>query len=299
MLACAMLAQSPGPMNLNPKVEPNNLSENLDSGLTDESHERWDRKFFEEFVYRESTADTISSVCILGKRIVRQYASEFVLPDDTRVAVGRLERTNPADGEEQVTLTLSLGVVLNEQQLAKASIAASHMDGGDVEFGAFNYTNLTSSDEMTSELSNDEYTDREFRQGGRSWYKQNKTEMSNIRPSAPQFRGPMGLRIAEYMDDDPWAASILVADSSANTDLLRQLEAGCRLEPESYRMERVQRRRNLETVIDLHRTPTVRSIGLSRTQSETDSIDTAFTTVDEEEEKEQEEGEMEEQQIDE
>ncbi|VDP90887.1 unnamed protein product [Echinostoma caproni] len=110
--------------------------------------------------------------------------------------------------------------------------------------------------------------------------------MSTIHPSAPHFRGPIGLRIAEYMDDDPWAASILVADSSANADLLRQLEAGCRLEPESYRMERVQRRRNLETVIDLHRTPTVRSIGLSRAQSETDSIDTSFTTVDADEQEE-------------
>ncbi|CAH8600525.1 unnamed protein product [Dicrocoelium dendriticum] len=86
------------------------------------------------------------------------------------------------------------------------------------------------------------------------------------------------------MYDDPWAASILTTDSSTNADLLRQLETGCRLVPELYRMERIQRRRNRETIVNLHRDPTVRSIGLSRAQSETDSIATACTDVEENEE---------------
>lgn len=84
------------------------------------------------------------------------------------------------------------------------------------------------------------------------------------------------------MDDDPWASSIVVCDSSTSADLLRQLEVGCRLEPEAYRMERVQRRRNLETTIDLHHQPVIRSIELSRTNSETDSINTILTAVDDE-----------------
>ncbi|KAA0190992.1 hypothetical protein FBUS_04687 [Fasciolopsis buskii] len=165
-----MLAQPTGLMNLNSPIEKTNLSEDSDSGLANEGQKRLDRKFLEEFVYRESTADTISSVCILGKRIVRQYVSEFVLPDDSRVAVGRTERTNPADGEEQVTLTLSLGVVLNDRQLAKAAIAAGHMNERDTNSGAATYMTLTSSDEMASELSNDTDTDKEFGHGGRSWY---------------------------------------------------------------------------------------------------------------------------------
>ncbi|CAI2737889.1 unnamed protein product [Dicrocoelium dendriticum] len=38
---------------------------------------------------------------------------------------------------------------------------------------------------------------------------------------------PNGLRIEDYMYDDPLAASILTTDSSTNADLLRQLETGC------------------------------------------------------------------------
>ncbi|VDP66132.1 unnamed protein product [Echinostoma caproni] len=157
----------------NSLIDSTNLSEDSDSGLAHESHERLDRKLLDDFCYRESTSDTISSVCILGKRIVRQYASEFVLPDDTRVAVGRVERTNPADGEEQVTVTLSLGVVLNDQQLAKASCVASHMDDSGIDSGALTCMScLTSSDEMTSEFSNDTDTDRECGRWGRKWYHQ-------------------------------------------------------------------------------------------------------------------------------
>ncbi|VEL21204.1 unnamed protein product [Protopolystoma xenopodis] len=89
-----------------------------------------------------------------------------------------------------------------------------------------------------------------------------------------------GLRINDYLDDDPWAASLLECDSSTNGDLLRQLEAGCRLDPSAYRMERRQRRRNWETLVSLKGEPQVRSIGLSRANSETDSIATTTTLID-------------------
>ncbi|CAH8600558.1 unnamed protein product [Dicrocoelium dendriticum] len=66
-------------------------------------------KLLGEYVSRERTSDTISSVSILGKRVVRQYASEFILPDDTQVAVSRHECIQQPDGDEEVTLCLSVG----------------------------------------------------------------------------------------------------------------------------------------------------------------------------------------------
>lgn len=89
-----------------------------------------------------------------------------------------------------------------------------------------------------------------------------------------------GLQIIDYLEDDLWAATILQCDNSSNAGLLRQLEAGCRLEPEAYKMERVQTVKNRETVIDFPSKPTVRTIGLSRSNSDTDSINTTLTGVD-------------------
>ncbi|KAL3318976.1 hypothetical protein Ciccas_002353, partial [Cichlidogyrus casuarinus] len=88
-----------------------------------------------------------------------------------------------------------------------------------------------------------------------------------------------GLRISEYIDDDAWAASMLECDASTEGDLLRQLEAGCALNPRGYRMERIQRKRHAKTVIDLKKPPQIRTIGLSRNQSETQSVDTDTTDV--------------------
>ncbi|VDP98534.1 unnamed protein product [Trichobilharzia regenti] len=103
--------------------------------------------------------------------------------------------------------------------------------------------------------------------------------MSNISDNSLSYISG-GLQIVDYLEDDLWAATILQCDNSCNSDLLRQLEAGCRLDPEAYRMERVQTVKNRETVIDFPGKPTVRTIGLSRTTSETDSIATGVTGID-------------------
>lgn len=62
----------------------------------------------EDFHFRETTSDIQSSVILLSQRIKRQYMSEFVLPDDTRVAVRRLESSMPADQTQVVTVSLSV-----------------------------------------------------------------------------------------------------------------------------------------------------------------------------------------------
>ncbi|KER29103.1 hypothetical protein T265_04193 [Opisthorchis viverrini] len=246
-----------------------------------------DLKALDELVFQEVTADTISSVSILGKRIVRQYASEFVLPDDTRVAVSRFEATKPSEDHEEVTLSLSIALRLNEQQLAKATAIADRQDDQGTDSGAVTSMSGTSSDEMFTDTSLG--MDREHYYGTKyDWENPEHMDFDeagigreDIRTWIKHCRTPRGLRIVDYIDDDPWAATILLTNFSANADLLRQLETGCRTEPEAYRMERLQRRRNWETIIDVRREPTVRSIGLSRTHSETDSISTACTNVDE------------------
>ncbi|KAF5404456.1 hypothetical protein PHET_02116 [Paragonimus heterotremus] len=255
------------------------------------THEqRLNPKELEGLVFREITSDTTSSVSILGKRITRQYASEFVLPDDTRVAISRHESANPSDEMESVTLCLSIGLRLNAQQLTQALATADEL--GCTDSGAYTNTSTTSSEEIFSDVSLE--MDKETGSKNRGTYGDllnTSTEdlhaaaldRSIPRSSSKYTHCPHGLRISDYMNDDPWAAAILLVDSTANDDLLRQLETGCRLDPEAYRMERLQRRRNWETIIDLHNEPTIRSIGLSRAQSETDSINTACTDVGEDE----------------
>ncbi|VDP99414.1 unnamed protein product, partial [Trichobilharzia regenti] len=81
-----------------------------EEGLDDTSSLSKDkRKQLEQFNYKESTSDTTSSLSFLSRRITRKYASEFILPDDTRVAVSRLEGIYPMDNNEQVILSLSVG----------------------------------------------------------------------------------------------------------------------------------------------------------------------------------------------
>ncbi|TGZ65917.1 hypothetical protein CRM22_005619 [Opisthorchis felineus] len=112
-----------------------------------------DLKVLDDLVFQEVTADTISSVAILGKRIVRQYASEFILPDDTRVAVSRYEATKPSEDHEEVTLSLSIALRLNEQQLAKATAIADRQDDQGTDSGAVTSMSGTSSDEMFTDTS--------------------------------------------------------------------------------------------------------------------------------------------------
>ena len=84
----------------------------------------------------------------------------------------------------------------------------------------------------------------------------------------------------DYLDDDTWAATLLEWDSGANGELLRQLEAGCREDPDSFRMERLQRRRNWKTVVDIQQEPLTRNLGFSRNGSEAESIHTSTTTLE-------------------
>ncbi|CAL8091099.1 unnamed protein product [Calicophoron daubneyi] len=242
--------------------------------------------FTDEFIFREKTSDTISSVSILGKRIVRRYASEFILPDDTQVAITRQERADPAENLEEITLSLSIGITLSEQQTAKFT-ATEHVDDQGTDSGAVTSMSATSSEETQSELSNDTDDDPcnnlQFDPDNTKRTSDTPAKAKSADGRRKPSKCPCGLRIADYMNDDPWASSILVSDGSSNADLLRQLEVGCLTEPDAYRMERVQKRRNLETIIDLHGRPTVRTIGLSRAQSEADSIATACTTVEDDE----------------
>lgn len=67
-------------------------------------------KKLDEFSYRELTSDVTSSVSFLNRRITRQYASEFVLPDETRIAIQRCELIYPIDNIEQVILSISTGL---------------------------------------------------------------------------------------------------------------------------------------------------------------------------------------------
>ncbi|KAH8876952.1 hypothetical protein KSF78_0005091 [Schistosoma japonicum] len=62
-----------------------------DDTLDSSSIAQCDIKNIEQFNYKETTSDVISSLSFLSRRITRKYASEFILPDDTRVAVNRLE----------------------------------------------------------------------------------------------------------------------------------------------------------------------------------------------------------------
>uniref|UniRef100_A0A0X3P3R0 Uncharacterized protein n=1 Tax=Schistocephalus solidus TaxID=70667 RepID=A0A0X3P3R0_SCHSO len=63
----------------------------------------------DKFTFREARSDTQSSVLLLGQRVHRQYMSEFVLPDDTRVAVRRVESSFPSDHMQTVMVCLAVG----------------------------------------------------------------------------------------------------------------------------------------------------------------------------------------------
>ncbi|VEL09167.1 unnamed protein product, partial [Protopolystoma xenopodis] len=64
----------------------------------------------EGLAFQEINTDIISSICLLGKRILRQYSSEFILPDNTRVAVSRRETTYPAEATHSVLVSLAVGL---------------------------------------------------------------------------------------------------------------------------------------------------------------------------------------------
>lgn len=62
----------------------------------------------EDFHFREATSEVQSSVILLSQRVKRQYMSEFVLPDDTRIAVRRLESSMPTDQTQVVVVDLAV-----------------------------------------------------------------------------------------------------------------------------------------------------------------------------------------------
>ncbi|KAM3183514.1 hypothetical protein ACTXT7_010186 [Hymenolepis weldensis] len=205
----------------------------------------------EDFHFRETTSEIQSSVILLSQRVKRQYMSEFVLPDDTRVAVRRLESSMPADQTQVVVVSLSVKHPFDS--LLPKFVSAP---GAETEVNQTDYdstTSLETSDEISSE--NEDIT------------LENLSEKGN-------------LRILDYLDDDAWAATLLEWDSGANGELLRQLEAGCRLDPDSFRMERVQRRRNWKTVVDIQQEPQTRSLGFNRNGSEGGSSNTSTTTLE-------------------
>nr|CDS27224.1 expressed conserved protein [Hymenolepis microstoma] len=188
----------------------------------------------EGFHLRETTSEIQSSVILLSQRVKRQYMSEFVLPDDTRVAVRRLESSMPADQTQIVVV--SLAVKHPFDSLLPKFISTS---GNETEVNQGDYestTSLETSDETSCE-SEDEITLEKLSEKG-------------------------NLRILDYLDDDAWAATLLEWDSGANGELLKQLEAGCRLDPDSFRMERLQRRRNWKTIVDIQQEPQTRSLGI-------------------------------------
>lgn len=67
------------------------------------------QKKLEDFHFKETRSDIQSSVILLGHRVKRQYMSEFVLPDDTRIAVRRTESSMPADQTQVVVVSLAVG----------------------------------------------------------------------------------------------------------------------------------------------------------------------------------------------
>lgn len=67
-----------------------------------------DLEHLNEFSFREQRADIQSSVMLLGQRTVRQYMSEFILPDDTRIGVRRQESSQPVDQTQVVVVSLSV-----------------------------------------------------------------------------------------------------------------------------------------------------------------------------------------------
>ncbi|VDN09722.1 unnamed protein product [Dibothriocephalus latus] len=92
-------------------------------------------------------------------------------------------------------------------------------------------------------------------------------------------RTSCGPQIADYLEDDIWAASILECDSATNGELLRQLETGCRLDPDAFRMERLQRRRNWRTVVNMPKETQTRNLGFSRTGADSESTLTDTTSL--------------------
>ncbi|VDN96894.1 unnamed protein product [Rodentolepis nana] len=189
----------------------------------------------EDFHFRETTSEIQSSVILLSQRVKRQYMSEFVLPDDTRVAVRRLESSMPADQTQIVVVSLAVKHPFDSLLPKFISTSENETDVNQADYGST--TSLETSEELSCE-SEDEITLEKLSEKG-------------------------NLRILDYLDDDAWAATLLEWDSGANGELLKQLEAGCRLDPDSFRMERLQRRRNWKTIVDIQQEPQTRSLGLS------------------------------------
>uniref|UniRef100_A0A3Q0KN34 Ras-associating domain-containing protein n=1 Tax=Schistosoma mansoni TaxID=6183 RepID=A0A3Q0KN34_SCHMA len=247
-----------------------------------------DPEKLEQFNYKETTSDITSSLAFLSRRITRNYASEFILPDDTRIAVSRLEGIYPMDNNEQVILSLSVG--------HKYIYIGQQSTNIDQPSPTTTQTNPTNSFNKQVSLNSSEKLNGSNHQGMINKPSLNHTiEETNIDESLSDMDSAhhdlnesetsisyitRGLQIIDYLEDDLWAATILQCDNSSNAGLLRQLEAGCRLQPEAYKMERVQTVKSRETVIDFPSKPTVRTIGLSRSTSDTDSIDTTLTGVD-------------------
>ncbi|VDD79572.1 unnamed protein product [Mesocestoides corti] len=197
----------------------------------------------EDFHFRETRSDIQSSVILLSQRVKRQYMSEFVLPDDTRIAVSRIESSLPVDQKQEVLVNLAVRHPSNS--FLPKFVTTLHREVDDSKSDIESSTTLETSEDATTDSEIEKFPDK--------------------------FSGSINLRISDYLGDDAWAANILEWNSGASGDLLRHLEADCRLDPDSYRMERLQRRRNLKTVVDIQQEPQTRNLDIGRKENKTDS----------------------------
>ena len=106
-----------------------------------------------DFHFRETCSDIQSSVILLSQRVKRQYMSEFVLPDDTRIAVRRIESSMPADQTQVVIVSLAVRHPFNSVLPKFVTIPASETDGWKSESGST--TTLETSGELTSDTEDE------------------------------------------------------------------------------------------------------------------------------------------------
>lgn len=106
-----------------------------------------------DFHFRETRSDTHSSVILLSQRVKRQYMSEFVLPDDTRIAVRRIESSMPADHTQVVIVSIAVRHPFDSVLPKFVTITASEADGWKSESGST--TTLDTSGELTSDTDDE------------------------------------------------------------------------------------------------------------------------------------------------
>ncbi len=105
----------------------------------------------EDFHFKETRSDIQSSVILLGQRVKRQYMSEFVLPDDTRISVRRTEASMPADQTQVVVVSLAVGHPFDSLLPTFVTESVDEGEGWSSDFGST----------TTLEMSEDAMTDSE------------------------------------------------------------------------------------------------------------------------------------------